>query len=909
MNNPLQLLPRPSRGAPWLAALALLGLLAGASQAQTPSVKTDHASYTTNQAITITFSGGPANAKDWVGVYPKGIAPGTGTDSTIWNYVDGTQTGNTGAANGSMTFTNGLSAFGDWVAYLLLNDGYTVLASNAFTVAPAGPYVTPDKSSYLTNEVINIKFGNGPGSAKDWIGLYREGQTPGSATPSIVWNYVDGTQNGAVVKTEGTLTFNTGLSPAGNYTVLFLSNDGYSVIASNSFKVTAPGPAVAQPLLISDHTSYFPGENMVFTFLNGPGNRLDWIGLYPDGVTPGSVGSTRWYYVNGTQGGTVGLSEGVVTFAEGLNIAGDWAGYFLLNDGYTMLATNLFKVVDPATPLVRLEKRLILKGEPITVTFTNGPGGAKDWIGIYKEGQTPGSATPSTLWFYVDGTQNGTTAKTDGTITFTTGLSATGNYVLQYLINDGYDSIATETFTVVEPTGNAPRVISTAPSDGSTNLPPFLSFAATITNGATKLVTSSVVLKLDGAAVPHVLTSAGEGASITYASDILPAPNSQHTWSLGFKDNAVPANSVTKDVTITVGSYTNIVLPAPLYFENFDAVPEGSLPAGWTEVSYSDDQGDGPDLENLNSTSYKTWVTVNVDRFKGSFVTYSNPDNPQAWEDDYHRVLTPNPFNVLNGKAITNALASGRMLFGDSGYRNGNQVLYASTPDYDLTGKTDVHLSFHSLWEQNQDSMGLVEYSTDQGKTWLPVVYYLDGADIVRATNEVTGVVSVDAIATLTQERSDVARYTDPVSGEDKGGSYGAFVGAEISDALAPFISARVNDNTSESKRVELFRLPKADNQAKVRVRFGHAGTDSWYFGIDDVGLYSIPATSGPAPKLTLARAGSDVTISWAAEATGFTLQATESLTNPSWQTVAGVSNNSVKVSASAGTKFYRLRK
>ena len=34
-----------------------------------------------------------------------------------------------------------------------------------------------------------------------------------------------------------------------------------------------------------------------------------------------------------------------------------------------------------------------------------------------------------------------------------------------------------------------------------------------------------------------------------------------------------------------------------------------------------------------------------------------------------------------------------------------------------------------------------------------------------------------------------------------------------ISPALAPYISARVDDDRVESKRVELFRLPAADNQ------------------------------------------------------------------------------------------------
>ena len=42
------------------------------------------------------------------------------------------------------------------------------------------------------------------------------------------------------------------------------------------------------------------------------------------------------------------------------------------------------------------------------------------------------------------------------------------------------------------------------------------------------------------------------------------------------------------------------------------------------------------------------------------------------------------------------------------------------------------------------------------------------------------------------------------------------------------------------------FRLPKADNQSKVRLRFAQAGTGSWYFGIDNVGFYSITQVAPP---------------------------------------------------------------
>lgn len=666
--------------------------------------------------------------------------------------------------------------------------------------------------------------------------------------------------------------------------------------------------AAGAPALQSDHDAYLPGEDIRISFEGGPRNAKDWIGVYPVDVVPGSVGSTIWRYVDGTQAGNQGLGEGTILFPAGLALAGDWAAYLLLNDGYTQLATNLFKVLEPGSPLVRVNQRRFVTGEKIEVSFANGPAGSKDWVGIYKAGQTPGSVG-STIWAYVDGTQTGSAGKAEGKVVFQTGLAQAGEWVVHFMINDGYDIIASETFSVTAPAAVVPRVLTLSPTDGSQTLPPVLEFSATVTNGTTQLAPSTVVLTLDGAVVAHEISSVNGLSSIRGKASGLAAAGSQHAWVLTFKDNATPANTVTVETRGVVGPYRNIVPSNPVVFENFDAVPEGSLPAGWTEKGYSTPITEALDFGDLGSAAYRTWTTVNADRFKGSFVTYGNPDNPPGWGTDYQRVLTPNPANVVNGALLTGPLAEGRFLFGNSGYQNGasSQVMFLFTPDYNLSGKTNVHLGFKSLWEQNQDSIATIEFSINGGQSWLPIAYFINRGDLITVTNETTGAVTVDALATLNTEYGDVARYTDE-NGTELGGTYGAFVGAPISAALAPFIQGRVDDNASESKRYEWFRLPEADNQAKVRFRFGHAGTDSWYFGIDDFGVYAPTADSGPAPGLSVVRNGNDVVISWPAGATGYVLESSAALSG-GWQAVPGVSGNSHKAAATGGAGFFRLRR
>ena len=59
-------------------------------------------------------------------------------------------------------------------------------------------------------------------------------------------------------------------------------------------------------------------------------------------------------------------------------------------------------------------------------------------------------------------------------------------------------------------------------------------------------------------------------------------------------------------------------------------------------------------------------------------------------------------------------------------------LTFLYTNDYDLSQHKDVHLGYYSHYAQNQDSSGSVEYSIDEGETWLPMVYMIDRDDIVK---------------------------------------------------------------------------------------------------------------------------------------------------------------------------------
>ena len=395
-----------------------------------------------------------------------------------------------------------------------------------------------------------------------------------------------------------------------------------------------------------------------------------------------------------------------------------------------------------------------------------------------------------------------------------------------------------------------PSVSSVRPSNGATDVRPDVAIEVTLNDGTTAVNTNTIQFSFDGAPVAASITKTGAVTTIQYDPPGTLLPRSVHTARIVFSDNGVPVTTLTNVLSFTVASYYNILLNSPLYFENFETTAEGSLPAGWSSFGFSGSADTVCDplspgiggLQDLHSACYTNWVVVNSGRFTSNMLTYVS----HTPESDYQRVLNASRLNVVNSNVV-GSLAQGNIVFGNSGYQdeNGSQILYLFSPDFNLSGRTNVYLAFNSLWEQNQDSIAAVEYSIDQGVTWLPVAYFLNGSDILRDAQG-----NIDAVATFATQRIGgfEGQATYMVNGETRGGYYGAFIGVDSNrwSQLGPFLSGRLDDNPADSKRVEIFPLPAAANQPNVRLRFAHAGTDSWYWGLDNIGLYSLSAVSPP---------------------------------------------------------------
>ncbi|MSU64010.1 MAG: hypothetical protein EXS31_16730 [Pedosphaera sp.] len=408
---------------------------------------------------------------------------------------------------------------------------------------------------------------------------------------------------------------------------------------------------------------------------------------------------------------------------------------------------------------------------------------------------------------------------------------------------------------------------------------------------------ASIDLKIDGKDASGKKRD-GRTVTLTYAPERIQFPSESHTAELAFKGTG----GFSRVEKWNFRNWKNVVLPATVVTENFDAVAEGGQPAGWVATNFTVGCKPGEDITDQKSDTYKNWVVIGTATI------------PLV---DQEGIESVNPTEKLNGKPLTIAmLRSGKVLYAESDRRcsgesrqevlagigdSFGQTQFIVSPAFNLSTVKDPMLSFGCGYVQNQDSFGGVEYSVDGGNAWLPVVYFLDSADIILKNDG-----SVDGMKTLNATQSDSSLWT--VKGVVKGKSFGDAIAAPINDAIGDYIVPRVDDNSTEGKRIEIFRLPAAANKADVRLRFLATGSDSYYFFIDNLAFQDVPpdqnANTTTPPKLTYGIVVGGLKLYW--DGVG-KLESAEKVVGP-WSLVTGAGSG-YQVNSSAGiATYFRVR-
>jgi hypothetical protein len=222
---------------------------------------------------------------------------------------------------------------------------------STFDVTPATPpiLVAVGRRRLTVADYLSVLF-HAPGRAGEQVAIVPAGGTAATA--------VARRSTGSGSPADGTLVFPTGsFRPAAYEAVLLDAGD--AVLSRSPFWLYAPG---APTQVFTSKSVYAVGEPIGVSWVNDPGMRWDWLGIYSPGEaddSPTSTTRTSGYGGNGhyllytythtaIEGTTTFSADafpGYITWPLG---TGTYEIRLLLDDGYRSLASSApFKVIQP----------------------------------------------------------------------------------------------------------------------------------------------------------------------------------------------------------------------------------------------------------------------------------------------------------------------------------------------------------------------------------------------------------------------------------------------------------------------------------------------------------------------------------------------------------------------------------
>ncbi len=138
----------------------------------------------------------------------------------------------------------------------------------------------------------------------------------------------------------GSLRFPTRSLAPGAYEAVLLNSAG-AVVYRSPFWIE---PRDAKPQLGTDRSFYKAGELITVAWRHAPGNRWDWVGVYPAGADPKGGDPGVWRHTKATVAGTAVLDANAD--GGGWPLApGKYQVHLLLDDAYESLAEASFEVL------------------------------------------------------------------------------------------------------------------------------------------------------------------------------------------------------------------------------------------------------------------------------------------------------------------------------------------------------------------------------------------------------------------------------------------------------------------------------------------------------------------------------------------------------------------------------------
>jgi hypothetical protein len=348
---------------------------------------------------TVTVTNGLGGSTDWLAL----AATGSPNSSYLqWTYIGAGMTMRTWTV--TMPTTPGTYEF-----RLFPNNGYTRAATSPTVTVAAPPAPVPVVSSLSP-----------AGAAAGGSAFTLTVTGSGFVASSVVrWNgatrpttVVNGNQIQAAIGAGDIAVLGTA------QVTVFTPPPAGGISSSLTFTVSPP------PSLTVSATSVAGGTSVTATLTNGYGGSGDWLAL-------AATSSPNTSYLQYTY-----VGSGVTTRSWTVTMpttSGTYEFRLFPNNGYSRAATSVPVTVVGLPPSLAVNATSVGGGSSVTMTLTNGLGGAADWLALAATG------SPSTSYLQYTYVGSGITTRM-WTVTMPT---TAGTYEFRLFPNNGYTVAAT----------------------------------------------------------------------------------------------------------------------------------------------------------------------------------------------------------------------------------------------------------------------------------------------------------------------------------------------------------------------------------------------------------------------------------------------------------------------------------
>lgn len=219
--------------------------------------------------IAISYTNAPGMNSDWIGIYRMGEVPGTEDTSDSWDYLNG-------QTEGTLTLSKDLPKGYYFANYFLKGEYFEPRKRLYFSIGDMISSVSTDKEVFTTEEDIVVHYQDGPGTPKDWVGVFAEGEDPNvDELDAFLYTY------GA---TDGDVTIKAGSLAPGNYFCALFINDSYDEVSpritftvegeTTGINSAADNATVIYPNPVDEVMHIVVNENTEATLYNMAGNMV-----------------------------------------------------------------------------------------------------------------------------------------------------------------------------------------------------------------------------------------------------------------------------------------------------------------------------------------------------------------------------------------------------------------------------------------------------------------------------------------------------------------------------------------------------------------------------------------------------------------------------------------------------------